>query len=139
MIRRPPRSTLFPYTTLFRSRVAKVVPVQVRRREDVVFFRPQEELLEHVVRDDVLDYDLAIRRLAAVRLDDIVPGDCRFSKLDLRDFVAPGAERALRVLHDVSFVHEGHGLPTVVDRVPDRLPDQTLRAGLAHGLDADPA
>src|SRR2546430_13206020 len=54
MIRRPPRSTLFPYTTLFRSRVAQVVPVQVRRREDVVFFRPQEELLEHVVRDDVL-------------------------------------------------------------------------------------
>src|SRR5437588_6867601 len=29
MIRRPPRSTLFPYTTLFRSR-----PVGGRRRED---------------------------------------------------------------------------------------------------------
>src|SRR5258708_29777142 len=26
MIRRPPRSTLFPYTTLFRSRLALVVP-----------------------------------------------------------------------------------------------------------------
>src|SRR2546426_9102121 len=26
MIRRPPRSTLFPYTTLFRSLVAEVVP-----------------------------------------------------------------------------------------------------------------
>src|SRR5260370_41129892 len=25
MIRRPPRSTLFPYTTLFRSRIAKAV------------------------------------------------------------------------------------------------------------------
>src|SRR2546429_4228703 len=33
MIRRPPRSTLFPYTTLFRSRVGHVVgvpPVAVR-------------------------------------------------------------------------------------------------------------
>src|SRR5687767_15768673 len=27
MIRRPPRSTLFPYTTLFRSRVVIAVPV----------------------------------------------------------------------------------------------------------------
>src|SRR5260370_19621330 len=27
MIRRPPRSTLFPYTTLFRSRIAGVVQV----------------------------------------------------------------------------------------------------------------
>src|SRR3712207_7919789 len=26
MIRRPPRSTLFPYTTLFRSKTGKVVP-----------------------------------------------------------------------------------------------------------------
>src|SRR2546422_11764861 len=31
MIRRPPRSTLFPYTTLFRSLVAKMRP---ERRED---------------------------------------------------------------------------------------------------------
>src|SRR3712207_7544043 len=31
MIRRPPRSTLFPYTTLFRSRVVDaVVPVELR-------------------------------------------------------------------------------------------------------------
>src|SRR3989441_51449 len=122
-----------------RGRVAQVVPVQVRRRQDVVLFRPQEELLEHVVRDDVLDHDLAVRDLAAVRLDDVVPGDRRLSEVDLRDLVAPGAKRALRVLHDVPFVHEGHGLPAVVDRVPDRLPDQTLRAGLADGLDADSA
>src|SRR5256885_8997148 len=29
MIRRPPRSTLFPYTTLFRSRVQRVRPEQL--------------------------------------------------------------------------------------------------------------
>src|SRR3712207_8293047 len=32
MIRRPPRSTLFPYTTLFRSRTGKVVMSVTRKR-----------------------------------------------------------------------------------------------------------
>src|SRR5256885_11964664 len=32
MIRRPPRSTLFPYTTLFRSTVLRGDPVSPRRR-----------------------------------------------------------------------------------------------------------
>src|SRR2546425_1379662 len=32
MIRRPPRSTLFPYTTLFRSRARDQPPVPYRRR-----------------------------------------------------------------------------------------------------------
>src|SRR3712207_7738839 len=46
MIRRPPRSTLFPYTTLFRS---------VRRGLD----RGREALLEHV--DDLDGHDAARR------------------------------------------------------------------------------
>src|SRR2546426_8356719 len=33
MIRRPPRSTLFPYTTLFRSSTSKKEPRGVRKRE----------------------------------------------------------------------------------------------------------
>src|SRR5438034_7006394 len=32
MLRRPPRSTLFPYTTLFRSRVERDLPPRRRRR-----------------------------------------------------------------------------------------------------------
>src|SRR5438034_8773476 len=32
MIRRPPRSTLFPYTTLFRSHVARAVAIERDRR-----------------------------------------------------------------------------------------------------------
>src|SRR5688572_32191680 len=32
MIRRPPRSTLFPYTTLFRSRLERRAPELARRR-----------------------------------------------------------------------------------------------------------
>src|SRR2546425_7331672 len=50
MIRRPPRSTLFPYTTLFRSREE----VLARRREDVhdlgVLREPR--LVLHAARDD---------------------------------------------------------------------------------------
>src|SRR2546430_16331259 len=33
MIRRPPRSTLFPYTTLFRSRARNYLPTFTPRRE----------------------------------------------------------------------------------------------------------
>src|SRR2546429_1355136 len=35
MIRRPPRSTLFPYTTLFRSRVIGIDIVHVGRIDDI--------------------------------------------------------------------------------------------------------
>src|SRR3989442_3214215 len=44
MIRRPPRSTLFPYTTLFRSRVAgEVFQRQHRDRSDLARHRPAEQ------------------------------------------------------------------------------------------------
>src|SRR2546430_12361162 len=36
MIRRPPRSTLFPYTTLFRSRVAEVT-YEIRKAEAIPY------------------------------------------------------------------------------------------------------
>src|SRR3712207_7452506 len=50
MIRRPPRSTLFPYTTLFRS---------VRRRQ-----QPREQFAEQLVLEAVVE------RLARGRADD---------------------------------------------------------------------
>src|SRR3712207_8926366 len=37
MIRRPPRSTLFPYTTLFRSRIAFAPLPSVKPTTDIVF------------------------------------------------------------------------------------------------------
>src|SRR5690349_23998428 len=54
MIRRPPRSTLFPYTTLFRSR-ARMIPTNTERRQvptwqhalAQAFSRPAE-LLEYL-------------------------------------------------------------------------------------------
>src|SRR2546422_8513935 len=43
MIRRPPRSTLFPYTTLFRSHV-EIVEVAARGAEDDALARPRHGL-----------------------------------------------------------------------------------------------
>src|SRR2546422_10403649 len=40
MIRRPPRSTLFPYTTLFRSLAAHDLPAARRAAEQLVRERP---------------------------------------------------------------------------------------------------
>src|SRR3989442_10945004 len=54
MIRRPPRSTLFPYTTLFRS----LVDHQLQRRDGVV---EVEQGLAHPHQYDVADDALAAR------------------------------------------------------------------------------
>src|SRR3712207_2412757 len=58
MIRRPPRSTLFPYTTLFRSRLAERPGLDVLAQPDAL-----------AVRGDVLDLvgDRPAVRLAQVR------------------------------------------------------------------------
>src|SRR5690349_23184577 len=44
MIRRPPRSTLFPYTTLFRSRVCPGEPDVARDESDAVARRRRESM-----------------------------------------------------------------------------------------------
>src|SRR5690348_17461021 len=47
MIRRPPRSTLFPYTTLFRSRPDALGPLlEANHRLNIKFFSP----LEYIAR-----------------------------------------------------------------------------------------
>src|SRR5258707_11724226 len=42
MIRRPPRSTLFPYTTLFRSELNFVTGTPQRQYKDFIFFERAE-------------------------------------------------------------------------------------------------
>src|SRR3712207_8889239 len=66
MIRRPPRSTLFPYTTLFRSRdldvLAELVPVEDRLHVDEVDdpgevrLRTDRQLHRHGARAEALDH-----------------------------------------------------------------------------------
>src|SRR5258708_30867656 len=49
MIRRPPRSTLFPYTTLFRSRTAKKDGIyRASLRGDSTYIRAQAEAVADV-------------------------------------------------------------------------------------------
>src|SRR2546421_1183126 len=61
MIRRPPRSTLFPYTTLFRSREVRARDAAVR---DAVASRPaciRKELRpEHAVEDRKVDRKILV-------------------------------------------------------------------------------
>src|SRR3989442_9398028 len=45
MIRRPPRSTLFPYTTLFRSQLDE--PLEARQDPGMVEAHAEPECLEH--------------------------------------------------------------------------------------------
>src|SRR5436309_9840465 len=52
MIRRPPRSTLFPYTTLFRSAASRAVRRKTLAGDDDALERrqPGDELVAHRVR-----------------------------------------------------------------------------------------
>src|ERR1039458_729066 len=55
MIRRPPRSTLFPYTTLFRSGLFRVRPLaESRAFPEVGFYRQEDEMLEYGANDQLL-------------------------------------------------------------------------------------
>src|SRR2546430_11685863 len=76
MIRRPPRSTLFPYTTLFRSRAgerAERQPFLVRGRVDLDLLAPRELADQDLLRERILDVLLnrALQRARAEVL--IVP------------------------------------------------------------------
>src|SRR5260370_9776072 len=55
MIRRPPRSTLFPYTTLFRSQFGQIVQLAVDRQRDAAAAGPNQP------RDALHQGALAIR------------------------------------------------------------------------------
>src|SRR5256886_13476766 len=60
MIRRPPRSTLFPYTTLFRSIVLKKAEADsVELSEDIAFF-----IAKHI-RSNVRELEGALKKVLA--------------------------------------------------------------------------
>src|SRR5256886_12991722 len=80
MIRRPPRSTLFPYTTLFRSRLE---PLGRHRRERVVVaWRLDDELggaarREHVEHPHSLAHQLPLDPEIRIRLRHDTNGPAR--------------------------------------------------------------
>src|SRR3712207_9078340 len=49
MIRRPPRSTLFPYTTLFRSKFAKEFRIKKEEAFDDIFENLSEEEINKIM------------------------------------------------------------------------------------------
>src|SRR2546425_9248710 len=67
MIRRPPRSTLFPYTTLFRSLPADVVPVIDVERERHHLIGPEAPAEER--GQPVVGRRAAVAALRRIRLD----------------------------------------------------------------------
>src|SRR2546425_5323045 len=84
MIRRPPRSTLFPYTTLFRSgeapeRSAKLQQPLTRLRRDGKERRALEERAAHERRD------LVLHELEPVALDEIGLGQHDEAALDVQE------------------------------------------------------
>src|SRR2546430_3236773 len=60
MIRRPPRSTLFPYTTLFRSHLA--IHSTSNSKQDVDFENPEKsERIFHVTRSSLAEAEVGQR------------------------------------------------------------------------------
>src|ERR1044071_10257268 len=83
MIRRPPRSTLFPYTTLFRSRFARVERNLVRRRarpNECAILRSEEHTSEPPVTSGYLVCRLLLEKKntnsAKVRTAQVQMGSC---------------------------------------------------------------
>src|SRR3712207_7432623 len=84
MIRRPPRSTLFPYTTLFRSR-RDVLPALVGRGRGVLLVRPDDDL-RHAVVVEVADRRRVDDR-ALVELDRRLRSEEHTSELQSRQYL----------------------------------------------------
>src|SRR3712207_9530063 len=83
MIRRPPRSTLFPYTTLFRSRVSDPYGIRMPERQRLERLLRRVHLYDSHVRRRVFADDPGLFSLPAGEpyrdllrlLDDVLVGD----------------------------------------------------------------
>src|SRR3712207_7799163 len=67
MIRRPPRSTLFPYTTLFRSADGRGQPSKLRPLHDVVRGGPAAEVRDRPVRVEHPERAAVLRAVRELR------------------------------------------------------------------------
>src|SRR6266496_74398 len=95
MIRRPPRSTLFPYTTLFRSRLDRFEgarKLEQRRHSRAVVIRPNGPLRRIVMRPDDDEARPAATRTGARHLEIANAHAVRFELL-ARDRVTEPGER----------------------------------------------
>src|SRR3989338_7429886 len=92
MIRRPPRSTLFPYTTLFRSRISPVLAHAVKitraNKMRIVIHRTRSE--EHT-SEHQSQFHLACRLL--LEKNEIRPGVYAGAGVKIPDFVVTRTEK----------------------------------------------
>src|SRR2546422_5410932 len=68
MIRRPPRSTLFPYTTLFRSPYSQYSAVAFPKRQNVVIVSAHDQSFTETItgQQSAQRLDSSIRRLRVI-------------------------------------------------------------------------
>src|SRR3989475_8420779 len=110
MIRRPPRSTLFPYTTLFRSDLAKVVTTKggFQWNEGSLWPDSARAPIRSPQRLHVVAYDFGIKRNILRLLAD---GGCRMTVVPAKTT----AEEVLALEPDGVFLSNGPGDPEPCD------------------------
>src|SRR3712207_9386264 len=105
MIRRPPRSTLFPYTTLFRSKPELLLALTTF--EALCGFRPVEESLHCLAKLQLPELKPTIAALARRGLRAAIPQLIALSGRRRTSLVAAVAERAASIVaaHDPEFIN----------------------------------
>src|SRR5258705_10225122 len=99
MIRRPPRSTLFPYTTLFRSWLTPVLTQQEIRRDTVRLLRSVARE-KATLQDASESLDRKSTRLNSSHLGISYAAFCLKKKQRLASFpVPPPPKNSLNLLH----------------------------------------
>src|SRR6267378_6636672 len=109
MIRRPPRSTLFPYTTLFRSDIAAA---RLHAFESLRQVRETNFLGDEVVRGDIAAAD-GFERFADKARGMVERGNqLEFRIMDggRLNFHARGGGQAAEEIHDTTAAHHGESL-----------------------------
>src|SRR2546425_313472 len=102
MIRRPPRSTLFPYTTLFRSGMTNDFRVLYRLRQVELYIVAMNlDTAERVVFGH--DEDTSITISEAVQASTALPGFYKPARLKGVDYVDGGVRRTANI--DVAIEH----------------------------------
>src|SRR3982750_1345963 len=91
MIRRPPRSTLFPYTTLFRSRhsLTASVPIDMRKSAGIPMPRSEEHTSELQSRSDLVCRLLLEKKKKTTQLYASPDPDSRSLTLTLTHLITP--------------------------------------------------
>src|SRR5947209_7402976 len=74
---------------LCRKSIAQIIAIQIRRRDDTVFVRPQQSLLKHIVGDAVLDHNSSRWDLATRFFKDLAFGNCLIAELCSCDVISP--------------------------------------------------